>query len=101
MKMKKSHNIPLTFISQVIAATASMMVFHHRGRILPALTSTILLALLFASCVQPAASSTTPDGGGSDGSSVTNVVLVGALGDLAKKYLWQGLFDLYLGERVL
>eukprot|EP00058_Branchiostoma_floridae_P008788 XP_002594276.1 hypothetical protein BRAFLDRAFT_65130 [Branchiostoma floridae] len=28
----------------------------------------------------------------------TNVVLVGATGDLAKKYLWQGFFDLYQAE---
>ena len=29
---------------------------------------------------------------------VTNVILVGATGDLAKRYLWEGFFDLYLQE---
>ncbi|XP_064635150.1 GDH/6PGL endoplasmic bifunctional protein-like [Lineus longissimus] len=30
---------------------------------------------------------------------VTNIVLIGATGDLAKKYLWQGLFNLYLEKQ--
>ena len=35
-----------------------------------------------------------------EGREAVNIVVIGATGDLAKKYLWQGFFNLVLGKYV-
>ena len=59
------------------------------------LVTLALVALVLVFNLQPVIPTTSTAHGQA---SVTNIVLVGALGDLSKKYLWQGLFDLYLGK---